>query len=55
MGGPEICVAGPGAFAAWMKKRGKLGGQNKVPRVIQDDALLQDLCAFLRDAGPPAG
>ncbi len=26
----------PGGFAAWMKARGKLGGQNKVPRVIAD-------------------
>ncbi len=35
-----------GAFAAWMKSRGKLGGQNKVPRVINDPALFAALQAF---------
>jgi hypothetical protein len=34
-----------GSFAAWMRGRGKLGGQ--VPRVIKDPALLDSLCAFL--------
>ena len=38
--------APPGAFAGWMKKRGKLGGQNKVPRIITDEALFDDLRAF---------
>ena len=36
----------PGGFAAWMKLRGKLGGQNKVPRVISDPALLASLREF---------
>jgi hypothetical protein len=29
-----------------MKRRGKLGGQNKVPRVINDQALFDDLKRF---------
>jgi len=29
-----------------MKKRGKLGGQNKVPRIINDADLFADLRAF---------
>jgi hypothetical protein len=33
---PEICALEPGAFAAWMKSLGKLGGQHKVPRVLGD-------------------
>ncbi len=50
---PEIRTARPGSFAAWMKARGRLGGQNKVPRVIQDPPLLGSLEAFLaeRDRG----
>lgn len=31
---PEIVFVAPGAFADWMRTRGKLGGQNKVPRVV---------------------
>ena len=42
---PQVRLAPPGAFAAWMARRGKLGGQNKVPRVINDPALLTDLLA----------
>jgi hypothetical protein len=30
-----------------MKRRGKLGGQNKVPRVINDPALFDDLKGFV--------
>ena len=33
---PVLLAVPPGTFAAWMKKRGKLGGQNKVPRIIND-------------------
>ncbi|MDA0369794.1 MAG: GH3 auxin-responsive promoter family protein [Proteobacteria bacterium] len=46
LGPPTIMVGRPGMFAAWMKRRGKLGGQNKVPRIITDPALLEDLRAF---------
>ena len=33
---PEVVLLPPGAFAAWMRAQGKLGGQHKVPRVIAD-------------------
>lgn len=36
MAAPQARFLAPGGFAAWMKSRGKLGGQNKVPRVIAD-------------------
>ena len=36
----------PGAFAAWMKSRGKLGGQNKVPRIVSDPELFAALRRF---------
>ncbi len=51
MKAPEILCMGAGGFAAWMKKRGKLGGQNKVPRIINDPALFADLRAFAAGGG----
>lgn len=36
MAPPQVVLVPPGSFAVWMKSRGKLGGQNKVPRVIAD-------------------
>ena len=45
----------PGAFAAWMKSRGKLGGQNKVPRVINDRALFAALQDFADGCDEPGG
>jgi hypothetical protein len=46
MKGPEVLQVAPGTFAGWMRARGKLGGQNKVPRVVNDPDLLADLRAF---------
>ena len=46
MAAPKVMLVPPGHFAGWMRRRGKLGGQNKVPRVINDPALLQDLLRF---------
>ncbi len=43
---PRVVLVAPGTFAAWMDARGRLGGQNKVPRVIADPALLADLLRF---------
>jgi hypothetical protein len=40
---PAILVMKPGGFAAWMKARGRYGGQNKVPRIINDNALFAGL------------
>jgi acyl-CoA synthetase (AMP-forming)/AMP-acid ligase II len=36
----------PGAFRTLMKKRGKLGGQNKVPRLSNDRSIADDLYKF---------
>lgn len=35
-----------GAFADYMKAKGKLGGQNKVPRLTNDRKIADDLAAF---------
>ena len=43
---PRIQVLEPGGFAAWMRSRGRLGGQNKVPRVILDPELFDALRSF---------
>ena len=43
---PAIMPVQSGLFAAWMKSRGKLGGQNKVPRIITKPELLDDLITF---------
>ena len=47
---PEILFVLQGTFAAWMKARGKLGGQNKVPRVINNARLLEQLLDFAAHA-----
>lgn len=46
VGAPVVHAVPPGTFAAWMKSEGKLGGQNKVPRVIGDPKLLARLLQF---------
>ena len=43
---PQIIAVRRGTFAAWMKQRGQLGGQHKVPRIINDQNLFQDLTRF---------
>lgn len=53
MEAPCIQVAPPGTFAAWMKSRGQLGGQHKVPRVINDQDLFSHLRDFVERAQPP--
>jgi hypothetical protein len=45
---PQVLLLPHGGFADWMRARGKLGGQNKVPRVIADPALLADLRGFAK-------
>jgi hypothetical protein len=40
---PVIHQAKPGLFYQWLKKRGKLGGQNKVPRLSNDRKYIDDL------------
>ena len=44
---PVIRSVARGALAAWMKRRGMLGGQHKVPRIINDPELFDNLTTFL--------
>ena len=39
----ELIKARPGLFEQWMKKRGKLGGQNKVPRLSNSREYIEQL------------
>lgn len=48
MAEPLLLAVAPGTFAEWMRRRGKLGGQNKVPRVILEQDLLENLLALAR-------
>ncbi len=41
----------PGGFDAWMRSRGKLGGQHKVPRMDNAGTLTADFVGFLRAGG----
>ncbi|MDY0281812.1 MAG: GH3 auxin-responsive promoter family protein [Salinivirgaceae bacterium] len=40
---PEIVIAAEGLFFEWMKQRGKLGGQNKVPNLSNNRQYMDDL------------
>ena len=44
---PRIHVVPPGTFYAWMKQRGKLGGQHKVPRLANSREYLDDILGQL--------
>jgi len=48
LGLPELVAAKAGAFDDWMRSRGKLGGQHKVPRMDSTGALTEGLLTFLR-------
>lgn len=44
---PKIHSASRGTFYQWMKKRGKLGGQNKVPRLSNDRQYVEDILSMM--------
>lgn len=45
---PRIHSVEPGTFYNWMKKRGKLGGQNKVPRLANSREYVEDILAMIQ-------
>jgi hypothetical protein len=45
---PGLIIARPGGFESWMRSRGKLGGQNKVPRMDSLGQVTGELVQFLR-------
>ena len=44
---PKINTVRQGTFYDWMKKRGKLGGQNKVPRLFNTREYVDDILQML--------
>ncbi len=40
---PILHVLKPGVFNAWLKSKGKLGGQHKVPRLSNERTLLEEI------------
>ncbi|MDR1918952.1 MAG: GH3 auxin-responsive promoter family protein [Tannerellaceae bacterium] len=44
----QIIVAREGAFYDWLKQKGKLGGQHKVPRLSNDRKLIEELLVLNR-------
>lgn len=44
---PQIIVAPKGTFYNWMKNRGKIGGQNKIPRLSNNRIYLDELLNLL--------
>lgn len=47
---PIVHKAQPGTFYEWMKRRGKLGGQNKVPRLSNTREYLDDILKLLNSS-----
>lgn len=47
--GPKIHCVPEGTFYHWMKKRGKLGGQNKVPRLYNSREYVDDILRMLSE------
>ena len=46
---PEVLVAREGLFYEWLRNRGKLGGQHKIPRLNNSRDLLEELLALNND------
>lgn len=44
---PKVVSLEPGTFYRWMQKRGKLGGQNKIPRLSNNRKYLDELSDIL--------
>jgi len=44
---PVLTVAPEGTFLRWMEKRGKIGGQNKVPRLSDDRKFVEEILEMI--------
>ncbi|HEX6225416.1 MAG TPA: GH3 auxin-responsive promoter family protein [Chryseolinea sp.] len=44
---PKVHTAGEGTFYNWMKRRGKLGGQNKVPRLANSREYVDEILKMM--------
>jgi hypothetical protein len=53
--GPEIVTVRRGGFADWMRSRGKLGGQHKVPRMDNSGRLTEELTGWFQGEASDRG
>jgi hypothetical protein len=51
--GPKVNSVPEGTFYNWMKKRGKLGGQNKVPRLFNSREYVDDILSMISEVSLP--
>lgn len=51
MRAPEVILVRRGGFAAWMKSKGKLGGQHKLPRMDNTGKLTEEISRWLVTEG----
>jgi hypothetical protein len=49
---PVVKVVPGGGFAAWMKSRGKFGGQNKVPRMDNNGVMTKEIETWMANKAP---
>ncbi|MBL0741821.1 GH3 auxin-responsive promoter family protein [Chryseolinea lacunae] len=47
---PKVHSVREGTFYNWMKRRGKLGGQNKVPRLANSREYVDDILKMMRES-----
>lgn len=50
---PKMHLLPDGTFHAWLKKKGKLGGQHKVPRLANHREYLEEILAMTRQPDSP--
>lgn len=43
---PQITSLKPGTFYAWLKQKGKLGGQHKVPRLLNQRTIIDEVLSL---------
>jgi hypothetical protein len=43
----ELVLIPSGGFESWMKKRGKYGGQHKVPRLANDRQYVDEILNYV--------
>lgn len=48
--GPLVRIVKPGTFYNWLKSKGKLGGQHKVPRLSNDRKHIEDILRSFNDS-----
>ena len=47
---PIVHAAKPGTFAEWLRSKGKLGGQHKIPRLANDRIYIEDILSITKQA-----